>query len=147
MEVVMPRLSASVNLWEFLLMKTERKSARPDLSEMIKEFEDFRKQIATMFRTKLVPISTDTSSMAASDEQKMDTDKSLDELENLSADYHVKPKAKTTKSIIEVNKTLCYDLILFNGKKLFLVCSCRFVYEHLYRAFQGLFLFRLQTKI
>jgi|SRR6218665_1431591 len=107
MEVVMPRLSASVNLWEFLLMKTERKGARPDLSEMIKEFEDFRKQIATMFRTKLVPISTDASSMAAAtDEQKMETDKSVDELEILSADCHVKPKAKTSKSIIEVNKTI-----------------------------------------
>ncbi|GFR67900.1 zinc finger protein 839-like [Elysia marginata] len=57
MEVVLPRLVTSISLWEFLMMKSEKGGARPQVDVMYHEFELLSKHVRQACASYLQPLS------------------------------------------------------------------------------------------
>ncbi|XP_074662677.1 uncharacterized protein LOC141915156 [Tubulanus polymorphus] len=74
MEIVLPRLSKVITLWEFLLMKTEKGvPLKPHVPDIYKEFESLHRQIQKIFKSCLRPLSPD---------QRPDSKKNIVEVKN-----------------------------------------------------------------
>ncbi|XP_064623164.1 uncharacterized protein LOC135485249 [Lineus longissimus] len=70
MEVVLPRLTKAITLWEFLMMKTEKgRPLRPCISDIVTEFEELQKQVKKVCQEYLKPSSTPLSEQPSSGDE------------------------------------------------------------------------------
>lgn len=105
--VVWPRICSSVNLWDFLLLKTAGENSRPDLAAALSELQELHKQIARTFQENLVPIKT-TVGIAGEVERNTEMERSTEE----EIASHG-PGSSPGKANIEVLCIVRFDVALF----------------------------------
>lgn len=106
--VVWPRICSSVNLWDFLLLKTAGENSQPDLAAALSEFQELHRQIARTFQENLVPIKT--VGIAGGDERNdAEMERSTEEEEIASHGSGVSP-GKANIEIRDGDLALCLGL-------------------------------------